>query len=138
MHGGTSSGCSSPPSAGSSSFYPNIAALPLPSTIVNAYQGLLPTYLYAFQFPVSDVARNVDTPLLSGTLAILTIAIGVTLPGRRLLGLGVAAGARGVRRCGGLRARATARTASPGPKAAPEGSRPGILRAACRRWPADG
>ena len=59
-------------------FYPNIAALPLPSTIVNAYQGLLPTYLYAFQFPVSDVARNVDTPLLSGTFAILTIAIGVT------------------------------------------------------------
>ena len=59
-------------------FYPNIAALPLPSTIVNAYQGLLPTYLYAFQFPVSDVARNVDTPLLSGTLAILTIAVGVT------------------------------------------------------------
>ena len=59
-------------------FYPNIAALPLPSTIVNAYQGLLPTYLYAFQFPVSDVARNVDTPLLSPTLPILTIAIGVT------------------------------------------------------------
>ena len=35
------------------SLYPNIAALPLPSTVVNAYQGLLPTYLYAFQFPVS-------------------------------------------------------------------------------------
>jgi C-terminal four TMM region of protein-O-mannosyltransferase/Dolichyl-phosphate-mannose-protein mannosyltransferase len=59
-------------------FYPNIAALPLPSTIVNAYQGLLPTYLYAFQFPVSETTRNVDTPLLSPMLAILTIAIGVT------------------------------------------------------------
>jgi hypothetical protein len=59
-------------------FYPNIAALPLPSTIVNAYQGLLPTYLYAFQFPVSQVERNVNTPLLSATLAILLIAIGVT------------------------------------------------------------
>ena len=59
-------------------FYPNIAALPLPSTIVNAYQGLLPTYLYAFQFPVSQVPRNVATPLLSPTLAILTLAIGVT------------------------------------------------------------
>jgi hypothetical protein len=59
-------------------FYPNIAALPLPSTIVNAYQGLLPTYLYAFQFPVSQVDRNVNTPLLSPTLAILTVAIGVT------------------------------------------------------------
>ncbi len=59
-------------------FYPNIAALPLPSTIVNAYQGLLPTYLYAFQFPISQTERNVNTPLLSPTLAILTIGIGVT------------------------------------------------------------
>ena len=39
--------------------YPNIAALPLPAAIVNAYQGILPTYLYAFQFPVSTVDRNV-------------------------------------------------------------------------------
>ena len=38
--------------------YPNIAALPLPSALVNAYQGILPTYLYAFQFPVSTVDRN--------------------------------------------------------------------------------
>ena len=48
------------------------------SQVVNAYQGLLPTYLYAFQFPVSTAERNVATPLLSPTLAILTIAIGVT------------------------------------------------------------
>jgi predicted membrane-bound dolichyl-phosphate-mannose-protein mannosyltransferase len=33
--------------------YPNIAALPLPSALVNAYQGILPTYLYPFQFPVN-------------------------------------------------------------------------------------
>jgi C-terminal four TMM region of protein-O-mannosyltransferase len=33
--------------------YPNIAALPLPTSLVNAYQGLLPTYLYPFQFPVN-------------------------------------------------------------------------------------
>ncbi len=59
-------------------FYPNIAALPMPSTVVNAYQGLLPTYLYAFQFPNSQVARDVATPLLSPTLAVLTLAIGVT------------------------------------------------------------
>jgi hypothetical protein len=59
-------------------FYPNIAALPLPSTVVNAYQGLLPTYLYAFQFPNSQVARSVATPLLSPMLVILTVAIGVT------------------------------------------------------------
>jgi hypothetical protein len=58
--------------------YPNIAALPLPSAVVNAYQGILPTYLYAFQFPVSTAERNVATPLLSPTLAILTIAIAVS------------------------------------------------------------
>ncbi|MEO7229920.1 MAG: hypothetical protein ABIZ30_04945, partial [Candidatus Limnocylindrales bacterium] len=58
--------------------YPNIAALPLPSAMVNAYQGIVPTYLYAFQFPVSTSERNPATPLLSPTLAILTIAIAVT------------------------------------------------------------
>ena len=31
-------------------WYPNIAALPLPAAIHNAYQGFLPTYLYPFQF----------------------------------------------------------------------------------------
>ncbi len=59
-------------------WYPNISALPLPATVVNAYQGVLPTYLYAFQFPVSTVARNVATPLLSSTLAILGVAVTVT------------------------------------------------------------
>jgi hypothetical protein len=45
--------------------YPNIAALPLPSTVFNAYQGLLPTYLYPFQFPV-----NTDEPVkIPGLLA---------------------------------------------------------------------
>jgi hypothetical protein len=45
-------------------FYPNIAALPLPSALVNAYQGLLPTYVYPFQFPVSTVDRSVQGPSL--------------------------------------------------------------------------
>lgn len=58
--------------------YPNIAALPLPSAVVNTYQGIIPTYLYAFQFPVSTAARTVPSPFLSPTLAILTIAIAVT------------------------------------------------------------
>jgi hypothetical protein len=44
--------------------YPNISALPLPTAIANVYQGVLPTYLYAFQFPVSNVARNVPVHLL--------------------------------------------------------------------------
>ncbi len=58
--------------------YPNIAALPLPAAIVNAYQGILPTYLYAFQFPVSTVDRNVATPIFTPTMAILFAALVVT------------------------------------------------------------
>jgi len=58
--------------------YPNIAALPLPAAIVNAYQGILPTYLYAFQFPVSTVTRGADTPLFTPTLALLLGALVVT------------------------------------------------------------
>jgi hypothetical protein len=37
-------------------WYPNIAALPLPADIHNAYQGFLPTYLYPFQFSVNNKA----------------------------------------------------------------------------------
>jgi predicted membrane-bound dolichyl-phosphate-mannose-protein mannosyltransferase len=37
-------------------WYPNIAALPLPADIHNAYQGFLPTYLYPFQFAVNNSA----------------------------------------------------------------------------------
>ncbi|MEJ7749252.1 MAG: phospholipid carrier-dependent glycosyltransferase, partial [Candidatus Limnocylindrales bacterium] len=59
-------------------WYPNIAALPLPSTLVNAYQGFIPTYLYAFQFPVSTAERNVAAPLLSPTLFVLAIALTLT------------------------------------------------------------
>ena len=58
--------------------YPNISALPLPAAVVAAYQGILPTYLYAFQFPVSTVTRNVDTPLFTPTLAVLLLALTVT------------------------------------------------------------
>ena len=58
--------------------YPNISALPLPSAVVNAYQGILPTYLYAFQFPVSTVTRNTNTPLFTQTLAILMLALTLT------------------------------------------------------------
>ena len=35
-------------------WYPNISGLPLPAAIHNAYQGFLPTYLYPFQFSVSN------------------------------------------------------------------------------------
>lgn len=58
-------------------WYPNISALPLPSTVVNAYQGLLPTYLYAFQFPVNTAARPA-APLVSPIPVALTLALGLT------------------------------------------------------------
>ena len=38
--------------------YPNISALQMPSVIVNFYQGILPTYLYAFQFTVNQTDRS--------------------------------------------------------------------------------
>ena len=63
-------------------FYPNIAALPLPAPIVNMYQGILPTYVYPFQFPVSTVDRNVAGPSIFSLgpavlLAALTVASAV-------------------------------------------------------------
>jgi hypothetical protein len=58
--------------------YPNISALPLPAAVVAAYQGILPTYLYAFQFPVSTVTRNADTPIFTPMLAILLLALTAT------------------------------------------------------------
>ncbi|HLY13022.1 MAG TPA: phospholipid carrier-dependent glycosyltransferase, partial [Candidatus Limnocylindrales bacterium] len=64
-------------------FYPNLAALPLPSSVFNAYQGILPTWLYPFQFP-----DNTDTsvgaqpvlsliPILTAVmLAVLCLVVG--------------------------------------------------------------
>ena len=59
------------------SWYPNLSALPLPSTVVNAYQGVIPTYLYAFQFPVNTAPRPA-TSLASPIFLALTAAIAVT------------------------------------------------------------
>ena len=61
--------------------YPNISALPMPSAIVNAYQGLLPTYLYAFQFGVSKVDRggaiSFSDPKFFILVAFLVVACGI-------------------------------------------------------------
>jgi hypothetical protein len=46
-------------------WYPNIAALPLPAAIHNAYQGFLPTYLYPFQFWVLQGTRPQAPPLFA-------------------------------------------------------------------------
>jgi hypothetical protein len=61
--------------------YPNFAALPLPAAIANVYQGVLPTYLYAFQFPVNNLAAKVPLTnpvvplLLAGSLLFLTVVV---------------------------------------------------------------
>ena len=65
-------------------WYPNIAALPLPAALSNAYQGLLPTYVYPFQFPVSTVDRNGPGPSLIGlqpALLLLVLAAVVVIVG---------------------------------------------------------
>ncbi len=58
--------------------YPNISGLALPTTIVNAYQGLLPTYLYPFQFPVNTDAAGAPAKLIDGPPAVLFGALVVT------------------------------------------------------------
>lgn len=58
--------------------YPNISALPLPSTVVNAYQGLLPTYLYPFQFPVNTDPASPSVALLAPEPILLAVALTVT------------------------------------------------------------
>ena len=58
--------------------YPNISGLPLPSAVVNGYQGLLPTYLYHFDFPVNTEARSAATPLLTPMFGLLAAALVIT------------------------------------------------------------
>lgn len=54
-------------------WYPNLAGLPLPSTLAYVYQGLLPTWNYDFQFAVNAA------PASPGGFPVLTaLAIGVT------------------------------------------------------------
>ncbi|HEU4920284.1 MAG TPA: phospholipid carrier-dependent glycosyltransferase [Candidatus Limnocylindrales bacterium] len=55
--------------------YPNISALPLPTVIANAYQGVLPTYLYLFQFPTNRTEVTEATPLLDPVAGILAGAL---------------------------------------------------------------
>jgi len=61
--------------------YPNISALPMPAAVVNAYQGLLPTYLYAFQFGVNTVDRSgaisFSDPRFAVLMVVLVIACAV-------------------------------------------------------------
>jgi hypothetical protein len=57
-------------------WYPNLAALPMPSALVNAYQGVIPTYLYPFQFPVNTAERSAAGSVISP--ASIAVLIGLT------------------------------------------------------------
>jgi predicted membrane-bound dolichyl-phosphate-mannose-protein mannosyltransferase len=57
-------------------WYPNIAALPLPSQFTNVYQGVLPSYLYSFQFWVNTTVRG-KTEFANAGVAFLLVAVGV-------------------------------------------------------------
>jgi hypothetical protein len=59
-------------------WYPNIAALPLPAAIHNAYQGFLPTYLYPFQFWVRGGERPEAPALFDLGPAIMLLSIAFT------------------------------------------------------------
>ncbi|MBA2381431.1 MAG: hypothetical protein H0V73_04895 [Chloroflexi bacterium] len=63
--------------------YPNFSALPLPTAIANVYQGVLPTYLYAFQFPINNNKATVNIELfgpvpllLAGSVVFLALVVG--------------------------------------------------------------
>ncbi|MCI0344411.1 MAG: phospholipid carrier-dependent glycosyltransferase, partial [Chloroflexi bacterium] len=63
-------------------WYPNLSALPLPQAMSNTFQGLLPTYIYDFQFSVSTLDRSGAGPELFALgplllLAALTLAAGI-------------------------------------------------------------
>ncbi len=89
-------------------FYPNIAALPLPSSVFNAYQGVIPTWLYPFQFPDNTdavasaqplIPAHFDlqslVPLLTGVmLVILCIVVGYSAWAARIPARGDGQGSR--------------------------------------------
>ncbi len=57
-------------------WYPNISALPLPGSFVNMYQGLLPTWIYDFQFTVNMTPAAHPKLLTAGTVALIA-AVGI-------------------------------------------------------------
>jgi cytochrome bd-type quinol oxidase subunit 2 len=56
-------------------FYPNISALPLPAVVANAYQGILPTWVYAFQFPKLRESVATGVKLIDSIPLILAVAL---------------------------------------------------------------
>ena len=60
--------------------YPNISALPLPGSIVPWYQGVLPTYLYMFQFGVNTTSRGA-TSFSDPKFPVLVVALLLAVAG---------------------------------------------------------
>jgi hypothetical protein len=57
--------------------YPNLSALPMPQAIIGVYNGLLPTWLYGFQFSV-NLQQAVNTKLVDATsLSYTALALAV-------------------------------------------------------------
>ena len=59
--------------------YPNLSALPLPSTIINVYEALLPTWFYGFQFSVN--LQEASSVKLFGTWSILMTMVALFVAG---------------------------------------------------------
>jgi hypothetical protein len=55
-------------------FYPNVSALPMPDNIKSVYNGLLPTWLYGFEFSV-NLQPAASVPLISNWTILLTVVI---------------------------------------------------------------
>jgi len=61
--------------------YPNISGLPLPGSIVPWYQGVLPTYLYMFQFGVNTVDRSGSISFSDPKFPVLVAALLLVVAG---------------------------------------------------------
>jgi hypothetical protein len=55
--------------------YPNLSALPLPNTIINVYEALLPTWFYGFQFSVNLQPAIRVSPIQSTSIALALVAL---------------------------------------------------------------
>ena len=56
-------------------WYPNISALALPASFVNMYQGLLPTWIYDFQFTVNMTPAAHPKILTVGAVALIVALV---------------------------------------------------------------
>jgi hypothetical protein len=55
--------------------YPNLSALPLPNSIINVYEALLPTWFYGFQFSVNLQPAAHISPIGSTSIELALVAL---------------------------------------------------------------